>query len=219
MIWVIFLKKTNIKDKINANFTIIITQIIFCLLVLIIIICIRLLGGELNNNFTHWYYENVRDKTDINQVLYDEMNLGNDLLVLSQSALKDSNNFISPLNTQGTVTSRFGYRHDPINGEYKLHKGLDIAAEKGSGIVSVFNGSVVQTGYDDGYGNFIIVDHNNGLKTLYAHCDTIIANCGDVINQGEIIATVGSSGRSTGNHLHFEIIKNDIKIDPLWIIG
>ncbi len=205
------------KNIINKNLSIIIVQTVFCIFVLIIILIVKLLGGPLNEDFTKWYNDNIRDKTDINEVL--EANIHGTESVIIGGLQNFKSDFIVPLDTEGIITSNYGYRFDPINGEYKMHEGLDIAAEKGSGILCTLDGKVYKTGYDDGYGNFIILEHLNGLKTLYAHCDTVIAKTGDAVKQGDIIATVGSTGRSTGNHLHFEIRKEDLKVNPLWIIG
>lgn len=205
------------KNLINKNFSVIIVQVVFCVLVLTVILVVKLLGGFLNEDFTKWYNDNIRDETNINEVL--EANTYGDGTIILENLQTDNSDFIVPLDTDGVITSNYGYRLDPINGEYKMHEGLDIAAQKGSGILCTCDGKVYKTGYEDGYGNFIILEHSNGLKTLYAHCDTVVAKVGDLVQQGEIIATVGSTGRSTGNHLHFEIRKEDLKVNPLWIIG
>lgn len=192
------------EKQINGYFSIIITQAVFCILILVIILSIRLFNGELNSEFSNWYNTNFKDKTNVSDLLDD---------------VKINSDFISPLNTQGVITSDFGFRNDPISGEYKMHNGLDIAAEKGSDILSVSNGVVYKTGFDDGYGNYIVIEHADGFNTLYGHCDSIVAKTGDTVKQGDIIATVGSTGRSTGNHLHFEVRKENLKVNPLWIIG
>ena len=209
----------TIKDKAKANFAVIVAQAVFCILVLAIIVAIKLIGGEVSYKFTQWYNTNVKDVTDVSEVV-DEDTLfikSDKLTILSASQQKNDAYLITPLS--GQISSYFGYRTDPINGEYKMHNGLDIAAEKGSEIVSAYDGVVFKTGYDLGYGNFIIIDHSGGLKTLYGHCDSITAKTGQTVQQGQAISTVGSTGRSTGNHLHFEIIKDGSKVDPLWIIG
>ena len=110
----------------------------------------------------------------------------------------------------GNVTSRFGSRWG------KWHKGLDIGASKGTTIVAAASGTVTvsQVGYSGGYGNYIILSHENGVETVYAHCTKLLVGVGQYVSQGQAIATVGSTGRSTGNHLHFEIRKNGIAQNP-----
>jgi hypothetical protein len=192
------------EKQINGYFGIVITQAVFCALILVIILGIKLFDGKLNNEFSNWYNINFKDKTDVNCLLGD---------------ISANSDFISPLNDEGVITSNYGYRNDPISGEYKMHNGLDIAAKKGSDVLSVSDSVVYKTGFDDGYGNYIIIKHTDGFDTLYGHCDGIVAKTGDTVKQGDIIATVGSTGRSTGNHLHFEVRKDNLKVNPLWIIG
>jgi murein DD-endopeptidase MepM/ murein hydrolase activator NlpD len=114
----------------------------------------------------------------------------------------------------GKVTSTFGKRIDPITGKARLHKGLDIAAAKGTAIQSVRAGTVTFAGEKGGYGKVVYVDHGDGLETRYAHCSEILVKTGEKISQGQTLAEVGSTGRSTGNHLHFEARKDGVAIDP-----
>lgn len=115
---------------------------------------------------------------------------------------------------EGTVTSRFGKRVDPITGKASLHKGLDIAAAKGTPIEAARAGTVVFAGEKGGYGNVVYVDHGDGVQTRYAHCSALHVKTGEKITLGQHIADVGSTGRSTGNHLHFEVRKDGVAIDP-----
>jgi len=110
----------------------------------------------------------------------------------------------------GVVTSRFGSRWG------STHKGIDIGAPKGTTIKAVAAGTVTvaQYGYNGGYGNYIIVSHGNGVQTLYGHCNSLIATVGQKVSQGQAIAKVGSTGRSTGNHLHLEIRVNGVAQNP-----
>lgn len=111
----------------------------------------------------------------------------------------------------GTITSRFG-ANESIRDH--THKGMDIAAPYGTKIVAAADGKVTHSGWMGGYGNLIIVTHENGIKTYYGHCSKLIAKVGDEVKAGDEIAAVGSTGFSTGNHLHFEIRKNGIQINP-----
>ena len=112
--------------------------------------------------------------------------------------------------TSGVVTSRFGSRWG------STHKGLDIGAPKGTPIKAAAGGTVTvaQYGYSGGYGNYVIISHGNGIQTVYAHCNTLNVKVGQKVSQGEQIATVGNTGRSTGNHLHLEIRVNGVAQNP-----
>ena len=115
----------------------------------------------------------------------------------------------------GRYSSRFGYRINPISGEYALHTGLDIAVPEGSRIRAALNGTVRKTGEDSHSGKYIFLTHSDGTETFYCHCSEILAQPGAVIRRGETIALVGSTGWATGPHVHFEIRKNGESIDPL----
>ena len=115
--------------------------------------------------------------------------------------------FIIP--TSGRLTSPFGKRWG------RSHQGIDLAAQTGTPVYAADNGIVVESQYkSNGYGNIIKIDHQNGFVTYYAHCSSLYANEGDVVAKGDLIATVGSTGRSTGPHLHFEIRQNDVPQNP-----
>lgn len=111
----------------------------------------------------------------------------------------------------GTITSRFG-ANESIRDH--THKGMDIAAPYGTKIVAAADGKVTYSGSMGGYGNLIIITHENGIQTYYGHCSKLIAKVGDEVKAGDEIAKVGSTGFSTGNHLHFEIRKNGSQINP-----
>lgn len=119
----------------------------------------------------------------------------------------------------GRVTSRFGFRINPVTDEYKLHKGYDIGANSGSLIYAVASGRVTYAGYDSGYGNYVVVQHGEGIKTLYAHCSEICVEKNDTVEAGAVIARVGSTGNSTGPHLHLELLINGKRYDPEWVFG
>lgn len=115
----------------------------------------------------------------------------------------------------GEITSEYGNRVNPVSGEYLMHSGVDIAADQGSEIRAAYSGIVSEVGKNSVGGNYISLIHKDGSETLYCHCSKIIAKKGDVIRAGETIALVGSTGRSTGPHLHFEICVNGETVDPL----
>lgn len=114
----------------------------------------------------------------------------------------------------GHVTSGFGVRHDPMTGEDSNHTGLDVGAPEGTPIRAPKAGVVLSAGPRGGYGNAVEVDHGNGLVTLYAHASEVLVSKGEFVQPGQEIATVGSSGRSTGPHLHFEVRVGGRPVDP-----
>ena len=115
----------------------------------------------------------------------------------------------------GLVTSRFGWRSHPVSGQDDFHTGVDIAAAQGTPILAALPGVVEQTGYSESYGNFVVLRHSDNLRTTYNHCSEILAKEGEQLARGDRIALVGSTGISTGPHLHFEVEVKGLKADPL----
>ena len=111
----------------------------------------------------------------------------------------------------GTITSRFG-ANESIRDH--THMGMDIAAPNGTDIKAAADGTITYSGWMGGYGNLIIISHGNGIQTYYGHCSKLYTSVGEEVKAGDIIAAVGSTGNSTGNHLHFEIRKNGSQINP-----
>ena len=120
--------------------------------------------------------------------------------------------------TTGKLTSKFGNRVDPYNRRIQFHQGIDIANSSGTNIVSAGKGTVTFSDYKSGYGRTIIIDHNNGYTSLYAHCSKLLVVAGDKVEKNQLIAKTGSSGRATGNHLHFEIHKDKNPVNPYNIL-
>ena len=124
---------------------------------------------------------------------------------------------LSPIEC-GRYTSYFGYRTNPITGEWSFHTGLDIAAEKGTPIRAALKGRVTKIGEDSRAGKYVFITHSDGFVTFYCHCSEILVEENMNINRGETIARVGSTGWSTGPHLHFEIRRDGIRLNPLWAL-
>lgn len=116
--------------------------------------------------------------------------------------------------TWGWLSSRYGYRSDPFTGKRTWHAGVDLAGKDGSDIISVAGGVVTYAAERYGYGNLVEVDHGDGLVTRYAHCKTVKVKMGDVVQKGQVLALMGSTGRSTGPHVHFEVIRNGKTENP-----
>jgi len=120
---------------------------------------------------------------------------------------------------EGSLSSAFGYRVHPISGEEGVHTGMDIAAPEGDPVSAAFYGTVLETGENKGYGKYVLMEHAGGLRTFYAHCSEIIAGEGMVLRPGDVVAYVGSTGSSTGPHLHFEVRLNGLRCDPAPLFG
>jgi murein DD-endopeptidase MepM/ murein hydrolase activator NlpD len=120
---------------------------------------------------------------------------------------------------EGFISSYFGDRADPFTGYLAVHKGLDFAAPEGTHVNSVAAGLVTFAGERAGYGLMVEVNHGNGMTTRYAHNEKLLVSGGEMIRKGQDLALIGSTGHSTGPHLHFEVLKNGVQVDPLRFIG
>lgn len=120
-----------------------------------------------------------------------------------------------PIPGYNNITSRYGMRIHPIYKVPKLHTGIDVGAPKGASFVAAEDGVVILAKYNGGYGNCVIINHGNGITTLYGHGTSILVSNGQTVKRGTPVLTVGSTGTSTGNHAHFEVRKNGSPVDPL----
>jgi murein DD-endopeptidase MepM/ murein hydrolase activator NlpD len=115
----------------------------------------------------------------------------------------------------GKINNEFGFRRNPFGGRtYEFHPGMDIDGERGDIVLSTANGTVIKAGWQGGYGNMIEIDHGNGLTTRYGHLSRIDVSIGDTVIRGQVVGLIGSTGRSTGPHLHYEMRLNDRPINP-----
>ena len=115
----------------------------------------------------------------------------------------------------GKINNEFGFRRNPFGGRaYEFHSGMDIDGERGDMVIAPAGGTVVSAGYKGGYGNMVEIDHGNGLTTRYGHMSRIETETGATITRGQLIGQVGSTGRSTGPHLHYELLLNEKAINP-----
>lgn len=124
-----------------------------------------------------------------------------------------SRNFRWPV--MGKISSVFGWRRSPFGRRRVFHAGIDIRAPRGRGIVAAGDGRVVHSGWMGGYGRTIVISHPGGLVTLYGHCSSLLVRNGVIVHSGQLIGRVGSTGRSTGNHLHFEVRRNGTPVNAL----
>lgn len=147
-------------------------------------------------------------------VLYSDQNLPEDVS-LEQAIL--GFDYCTPV--MGTLTSSFGYREHPVEGEERFHYGLDIAANTGTDIGCFADGTVTAVGESSSYGKYLMVDHGGGFTTLYAHCSKILVSSGTAVQEGQAIAQVGETGIATGPHLHFEIHRDGVYLNPIYYVS
>lgn len=115
---------------------------------------------------------------------------------------------------KGWMSSPFGERVDPISGKKAWHEGMDFAGAKGSEVIAVANGVVVFAGYRDGFGKMVEISHGKDMRTRYGHHEEVLVHAGQSVKRGDVIALMGSSGRSTGPHVHFEVLKEGRPVNP-----
>jgi murein DD-endopeptidase MepM/ murein hydrolase activator NlpD len=148
-------------------------------------------------------------------LLAESDRLAADLRALGEraGAVVGTGQFVWPVN--GRVSSPFGYRIHPIFHVRKMHTGIDLSAGMGTPIKAADSGTVVQAGWRGGYGKCVVISHGNGVATLYAHQSVISVSVGDTVERGQAIGNVGSTGYSTGAHLHFEVRVDGSPVDPM----
>jgi murein DD-endopeptidase MepM/ murein hydrolase activator NlpD len=120
---------------------------------------------------------------------------------------------------EGYISSYFGERIDPFNGEDAFHKGVDFASDAGADVLAVASGIVTFAGPREGYGNLVEINHGNGYLTRYAHNEQVLVSVGEEVERGQALAIVGSTGHSTGPHVHFEVLREGRQIDPMAYVG
>ncbi len=160
--------------------------------------------------------EQLLDKLDMTQNTDNKLKEKKELIKPSNDLKTELNfnlNFIKPV--KGDVSSPFGWRIDPFTGKRAYHKGVDFRAPLGTPVRSAERGKVIFAGKKGGYGNLIIVEHRGGFRTYYAHLQEIDVKEGEDVERGQMIGKVGSTGRSTGPHLHFEVRRGDRVYNPL----
>lgn len=167
----------------------------------------------------------VEDILDVNDLASSDLVIGQKLFIpggkLDSVSLKKAMGelFIYPINGKYRLTSRFGRRADPFTGIASSHTGIDLAISQGTPIKATMSGKIIAVGYTNVYGNYVIIDHENGYQTLYAHMQKPSPlKKGQRVAQGKQIGLVGNTGYSTGPHLHFTVYKNGKLIDPLSVL-
>ena len=135
--------------------------------------------------------------------------------VLMNHHIKESSQISGKPVMQGWLSSYYGMRNDPFTGKAAMHKGLDFAGSEGDPVITTGAGVVTWSAERSGYGNLIQIDHGNGVSTRYGHNRTLLVKVGDVVEKGQTIAELGNTGRSTGAHVHYEVLHKGIPTNPL----
>ena len=170
------------------------------------------------------YNVSMEQILDINDLENSNLKIGEKIFIpgakLDRDALQNALGelFKMPLAAKFRYTSMFGARRDPITGAKSNHKGVDMACPTGTPVLSSCSGTVAIAGYSNLYGNYVVIKHVNGYQTLYGHMSKLLVKKGQWVSQGTRIGLVGSTGYSTGPHLHFTVYKNGSPIDPLSVI-
>lgn len=176
--------------------------------------------GESLNTIADKYKISLESLLDVNDLTSDIIQKDDKLFIpgarLDSNALRDAMGelFKMPLFVKWRLTSPFGNRSDPFTGVKKFHTGIDMAAPKGTSVKASMAGKVATTGYNNIYGYYVIMNHGNGYQTLYAHLLKYTVRTGQFVDQGIQIGLLGSTGYSTGPHLHFSVYKNGKLVNP-----
>lgn len=149
------------------------------------------------------------------ELLAKSEEIGNLIIALASKKKYVEGQMVWPVPSSSVISSSYGRRKHPIFGYYSTHTGIDIAAKNGANILAANKGTVIVAGWQGAYGNTVIIDHGGGITTLYGHCSKLLVKNGDEVDVGQIIAKVGSTGWSTGPHLHFEVRVNGATKNPL----
>lgn len=158
--------------------------------------------------------EGQTEASTLAYVLYSDQNLPSNVS-LEQAIL--GFDYRAPLS--GALTSNFGYREHPVEGEERFHYGVDLAADTGTEIGCFADGTVTTVGESSSYGKYCVVAHEGGYSTLYAHCSRITASSGTAVTRGQKIAEVGETGIATGPHLHFELQRGSVYLNPIYYVA
>jgi len=177
-------------------------RIIIFLLILITVIILKLMPS---NVFSDTFGKFITKNTDY-PAMFSEIKE----VIIKHTVTSEG--FSMPLT--GKITSDFGERRDPITNELLKHFGIDIDARLNTEVYACGDGTVIKAETNNYYGNFIMIDHGNGLTSLYGHLNELLAKTGDSVKKQDIIGLSGDSGRTTGPHLHFEIRKDNIPVNP-----
>ena len=150
----------------------------------------------------------VERKVEEQEASFSEMHK----FLMARASVLSHTPSIAPV--EGWITSSFGRRRSPFTGKREMHEGLDIAARTGTPIVAPADGTVIKVGYNGGYGKVVVIDHGNGIVTKFGHNSKNLTKVGKKVRRGDVIAKLGNTGRSTGPHVHYEVLLNGVAVNP-----
>lgn len=180
--------------------------------------------GDSLNLLSVKYHVSVEEILDANELTDEILSVGKELFIpgarMDSASLKKAMGelFICPISQSYKISSYFGHRADPFTGVPSNHTGVDLACPTGTPVNATMSGKIVQLGWSNIFGNYVIINHGNGYQTLYGHMSKILCRNGQNVSQGTRIGLVGSTGYSTGPHLHFTVYKNGRLVDPLSLL-
>lgn len=163
-------------------------------------------------------FEEMKEQDDLTDVVNNMKTESAALIGEIESQLEYLDCLPDLLPVEGRISSGFGYRRHPITGLRSFHYGIDITANRGTAVEAAGSGVVVFSGWSGAYGKVVIISHGYGYETVYAHNNTLLVEVGDVVDKGQVISKVGTTGSSTGPHLHFEIRYDGEAIDPTGVL-
>ncbi|GMO47481.1 MAG: M23 family metallopeptidase [Termitinemataceae bacterium] len=184
----------------------------------------RVSEGESLKQIADKYEVSMDSIVKANELFTENAAVGKNIFVpgakLDYSKLQEINGdlFVWPISSR-RITSRYGYRVNPVSGIRGFHSGLDIGANYGVPIRAAMSGRVSSTGYSEVFGNYVVISHHGGYRTLYAHMSVIRTKSGAYVQTGERIGDVGSTGQSTGAHLHFQVYRNGVTVNPVVLMN
>lgn len=221
------------KKKEHGPLSVVAVQSIACGILLLLALMLRLVGGapyeQLRQAFQSrlmsndllgtlailWDGDPAEWESDSSDLPAEDVSSAGRLPPAGTSAVGlRVNRLAAPPVPTGRVSSAYGYRTDPINGGEGFHRGVDIAAPQGTPIAAMYDGRIKAVGESESLGRYVCLSHGDGLEVMYAHCDSVTAAAGAVVRAGETVALVGSTGRSTGNHVHVQISADGTVYNP-----
>ncbi|MBQ8135321.1 MAG: M23 family metallopeptidase [Clostridia bacterium] len=220
----------SIEEKRKSrSLLLILIQLIITILIILAAVTVKLIGGTVHSTVGTWFYEHYNNSVWLDTAegllpFEDSVKYSEKDNELPENAADEQNeNIISKLKKtmkkplkKTVLTSAFGERE--LENSKENHKGIDLGADEGTQIFAALDGEVTIAKEDSSYGNYIVLTHADGVKTLYAHCSKLLVKKGKKIKAGDKIALVGSTGQAYGSHLHFEILINGENIDPAAVI-
>jgi murein DD-endopeptidase MepM/ murein hydrolase activator NlpD len=183
----------------------------------------KVLRGETLDKIAEKYKVHTSAIVTANELFSERVNVGTEVFIpnakLDSTKLQEINGdlFIWPV--RGRITSGYGYRKSPITGLRSFHSGIDISAITGVPIKAAMAGRVTSAGYNDVFGYFVVVSHHSNYRTLYGHMSLIRTETGAYVRTGDIIGNVGNTGQSRGSHLHFQVYKSGLTVNPIRLIN